>query len=416
MPDPRPPFGPQEPNPTSVPGRNEALGALVGAGLMASGLGLAALWADLGKPTPGTGPRPSGDRYLPTQFGREDVLLAALPAGMAEIYQRTLVPGEADAFLTGVVTTLRGLVHPYDQVCDLQTPAALHDALGLGFGVLTGTGGTELAFDRNDSHVDVLRFNGVRPEDLVVPVAADVVPPANSSIPYVVRQHAAPWTGSGEAPGSTLDHPIDEFEILGTSSVAIPHLAEIWRIDSDGGENHVATFNARSGVWVGAPTPEPLPGRVVDNGLFAQTPDGMTYQVVTLTDREHILIARGLTAPEYFLPAEDGTSRWIAGTDELLALIGVTNLATWQGATVQVLRREGGHCLVDYAGSAPDHAAALGFRQLNQGQWAPQWVAYAELTDQREVERTYPLPEPAEQVEDILSGRPVAPPPAPRPV
>src|SRR5699024_9699695 len=104
-----------------------------------------------------------------TQFGPDDVPLAALPPGWGVPYQKVLLPGEADAYLSGQVTTLRGLVHPYEQVSGLSTPGELQQMLGLGFAVANGRGGTELAFDPDSDGIEVMRFAGVPGGDLVIP-------------------------------------------------------------------------------------------------------------------------------------------------------------------------------------------------------------------------------------------------------
>ena len=103
--------------------------------------------------------------------------------------------------------------------------------------------------------VEVLRCAGLRPDDLVTPVDADVtLPPGTVPVP-LVRHHKRPWSGTGEAPGSTSDAVIDEHEVLGYASVAIPHLAEIWRLHADGREEYVSTYNQRNGQWLGDTTP-----------------------------------------------------------------------------------------------------------------------------------------------------------------
>jgi len=178
---------------------------------------------------------------------------------------------------------------PLDQVGHLRTPAELRRALGLGYPILDEHGQTVVAVPADADHVDVLRFNGVRDEDLIVPVDADMVPPAESQIPWVVRQHARPWTGSGEAPGSLSTAIIEEFELLAEAGVTIPHLAEVWRLTDDGEAEHVATYNAREGRWTGDTAPVRSPGAPVANGLHAAVGDGPLASAVAVNDSEHVL-------------------------------------------------------------------------------------------------------------------------------
>jgi len=150
------------------------------------------LWHDLGSTTL---LRPVGT-ILPTQFGRDDELLASMPLGMETVYQKVLLPGEADQLFTGQVETLRGLVYPYQAVRELRTPSELYDALGLGF-VVSGVAGSDtLAFNRDAESVDVLRCAGLRQDDLVTPIDSDVNLPDGTLPPPLVRHHRRPWTGT----------------------------------------------------------------------------------------------------------------------------------------------------------------------------------------------------------------------------
>ncbi|MGV8850054.1 MAG: hypothetical protein ACOH16_10965 [Propionibacteriaceae bacterium] len=351
----------------------------------------AGLWQDLGASSM---LRPAG-AILPTQFGRDDELVAALPAGLDAVYQKVLLPGEVDQLFAGQIETLRGLVHPYHAVRDLRTPAQLYDALGLGFAITGLAGSDTLAFNRDAESVEVLRCAGLRPDDLVTPVDADVhLPPGTVPVP-LVRHHKRPWSGTGEAPGSTSDNIIDEHEVLGYASVAIPHLAEIWRLHTDGREDYVSTYNQRNGQWLGDTTPSHQPiGRRLDNGGYAALGDGTVYRTVLLTDRHSVLIAYGVSAPEHFEQAHDGSYRITVANTDLVSLMGVTTIGTWQGCPVQLLHRQGSMLLVDYAGDHVAAAAAAGFVQVSQGQWQPRWVEHAEVSDVRELERPYALPQP----------------------
>jgi hypothetical protein len=351
------------------------------------------LWHDLGSTTL---LRPAGT-LLPTQFGRDDELLAAMPVGMETVYQKVLLPGEVDQLLAGQWETLRGLVYPYQAVRELRRPSELYDALGLGFAVSGIAGSETLAFNRDAESVEVLRCAGLRQDDLVTPIDTDVKLPAGTVPLPLVRHHRRPWTGTGEAPGSTSDNVIEEHEILGYASVGIPHLAEIWRLHADGSEEYVSTYNARNGQWVGDTSPRLAPvGRKIDNGAYAGLSDGTVFRTVVLTDRESVLIAYGVSAPEHFELVHDGSYRTIVSNSDIISVTGVATIGAWRSLHIQLLSRQGDMVLVDYAGDDPAAAAAAGFLQTNQGQWQPRWVEHTEVTDLQQLERAYALPRPAE--------------------
>jgi len=351
------------------------------------------LWHDLGSTTL---LRPAGT-LLPTQFGRDDELLAAMPVGMETVYQKVLLPGEVDQLFAGQVETLRGLVYPYQAVRELRSPSDLYDALGLGFAVSGIAGSDTLAFNRDAESVEVLRCAGLRQDDLVTPIDTDVQLPAGTVPPPLVRHHRRPWTGTGEAPGSTSDNVIEEHEVLGYASVGVPHLAEIWRLHADGSEEYVSTYNARNGQWVGDTSPRQAQvGRKIDNGAYAGLSDGTVFGTVVLTDRESVLIAYGVSAPEHFEQVHDGSYRTRVTNSDIISVTGVATMGAWRSLPIQLLSRQGDMLLVDYAGDDPAAAAAAGFLQTNQGQWQPCSVEHTEVTDIQELERSYALPRPAE--------------------
>ena len=389
-------------------GGNDGAVITVGAAIAALGLvGASAqhftgLWNDLGSTAL---LRPAGT-LLPTQFGREDELLAAMPLGMDSVYQKVLLPGEADQLFAGQVDTLRGLVYPYQAVREFRTPSDLYDALGLGF-VVSGIAGSDtLAFNRDAESIEVLRCAGLRQDDLVTPIDTDVRLPAGTLPPPLVRHHRRPWTGTGEAPGSTSENVIEEHEILGYASVGLPHLAEIWRLHADGREEYVSTYNARNGQWVGdtSPTHQQI-GRRIDNGAYAGLSDGTVFRTIVLTDRHSVLIGYGVSAPEHFEQAHDGSYRTTVNNSDIISVTGVATIGSWQALPIQLLHRQGSMLLIDYAGDDPVAAAAAGFPQINQGQWQPRWVDHTEVSDIQELERHYVLPRPAEPWENAPMAR-----------
>ena len=331
---------------------------------------------------------------FPTQWGRGDLPLVPMPAGMETPYQKVLLPGETEQLLEGRASTVQGLVYPLAQVRHLTTPQRLHDALGLGFALNSQAGSNTLAFNRGAESVEVLRFNGVRAADMITPTAPDVCLPRDTVPAPLTRRHSRPWTGRGEAPGSTTTHPIDEHEILSYATVAVPHLAEMWRVYADGREEYVSTFNQRNGQWVGqASACVPEVGRRIDNGVYATLVDGTAYHTVTLNTRQSVLVAYGLAAPEHFEKAFDGSYRLTVANTRITSLTGVATVGVWSGLPVRLLHRQGDNVKVDYAGDDPVVAGRVGFIQVNQAQWEPVWVPHAQVTGIHEIEHPY-YPQP----------------------
>ena len=331
---------------------------------------------------------------FPTQWGRGDLPLVPMPAGMETPYQKVLLPGETEQLLEGRASTVQGLVYPLAQVRHLTTPQRLHDALGLGFALNSQAGSNTLAFNRGAESVEVLRFNGVRAADMITPTAPDVCLPRDTVPAPLTRRHSRPWTGRGEAPGSTTTHPIDEHEILSYATVAVPHLAEMWRVYADGREEYVSTFNQRNGQWVGqASACVPEVGRRIDNGVYATLVDGTAYHTVTLNTRQSVLVAYGLAAPEHFEKAFDGSHRLTVANTRITSLTGVATVGMWSGVPVRLLHRQGDNVKVDYAGDDPVVAGRVGFVQVNQAQWEPVWVPHAQVTGIHEIEHPY-YPQP----------------------
>lgn len=170
----------------------------------------------------------------------------------------------------------------------------------------------------------------------------------------------------------------------------------------------MSTYNQRNGQWLGDMTPSHQPiGSRIDNGAYAALGEGTVYRSVMLADRHSVLVAYGVSAPEHFEQAHDGTYRITADSTDLVSLMGVTTIGTWLGSPVQLLHRQGAMLLVDYAGDDVIAAASAGFVQVHQGQWQPRWVEHIEVSDVQELERPYALLRP------VPGATP--PPPAPDP-
>jgi len=145
-------------------------------------------------------------------------------------------------------------------------------------------------------------------------------------------------------------------------------------------------------------------GRKIDNGAYAGLSDGTVFGTVVLTDRESVLIAYGVSAPEHFEQVHDGSYRTSVNNSDIISVTGVATMGAWRSLPIQLLSRQGDMLLVDYAGDDPAAAAAAGFLQTNQGQWQPCSVEHTEVTDIQELERAYTLPRPGRGLARRTSG------------
>ncbi|NNG19693.1 hypothetical protein HJ590_08890 [Naumannella sp. ID2617S] len=362
-------------NQVSAPGRETAPKPPGGANEVATLLATGGL---LGTAFGGPGGFPTSDLRTGAGFALPrlgpDQLRGALPSEdpWQMVYQKTLRPGEAEEFLSGQRTTLRGLIHPAHQVNRLATPAQHFDVLGLGFGVEQGEGRLVTPFHRDATWIDVLRCNGIREEDLVLPVSEEWTGMSAGCTP-VVRNHRSPWTGTGYAPGSDSAYPIEEYELLGHLRVAVPHGAEIWRRYADGHDELLGTHDATTGFWNGRPGAVISPHSDLHNGKFATVEDRLVP--VQEFGPERVVL---LTEP-----------RQVVSRDRISGLTGLTTIGTWGDARVQVLRSDGAAVLVDYLGDSLEEAEQLGFVQLNQGEWEPRWLPDAAISNRSEFCRSY---------------------------
>lgn len=348
-------------NPTQV-----AATALAGGALAATGLRPGAVRSDL-HTTGMVAVRRFGPDELRDQLVPDDPWLI--------VFSKVLRPGEADELLSGRRDTLRGLLNPAHQVNHLRTPAEHYDALGLGFAVDDGTGRLVMPFHRDAESVDLLRCNGIRPDDLIVPVSADWTGEAAGTLP-VLREHRAPWTGTGYAPGSSSAAPIEELELLGHLRTPIPHAAEIWRRYADGNVEWIASHDATTGRWSSGPEAPELPGSRLCNGKNLVGADGRLTPVQELDDDQLLLLT--------------DHDRRLVPRAEFGRPVALTTIGHWGTARVQLLRSDGNRLLVDYLGDSPAEASTLGFTQLGQGEWEPRWVPEAAVTDRTEYRRSYP--------------------------
>lgn len=359
--------------------------ALEPAGATTVALSFAETLDDLGRGYRGFRSRRAEGEPLVTQYGPDDEVAQALPGALAAVWIKPLVPGEAEALRAGEIATVRGLVYPRDDLDHLTGAREFHRALGLGY-VVDGEFGPTLAHDPNPAHVDVLAFAGLSPADVVVPLRHGVDPTAFGHR-AVVRDHAEPWLGTGQAPGSTSHHPIAEFEVLGEATVPVPHLAELWRIHADGTWEHLSTHNARHGAWSGeVPAPAERP-RLVDNGLYAQAGEATFHRVVVLSDRRAVLVSHDEVAPPGFARTAGGDARRVVDHTDITRLVDVCMVGQWRGCRVVLRQVQDDHVLVDFAGTSRAQARRNEFLGLAHGQWQARWVPFDQLHQLRAEER-----------------------------
>ncbi|GAA3926632.1 hypothetical protein GCM10023085_05000 [Actinomadura viridis] len=170
---------------------------------------------------------------------------APAPAPEVMIMQKVVRPEHVAHYLEGGYDLVAGYVHRLQDVRDLNTPARLVRGLGL---VYQGT-----PFRSADESVHVIRWPVLRPELLRTPLGGidewsmGIVPGG-----WVIEK--APFPGSGYAPGE--GPAIPEFKI---DSQRLPHGAEMYRIDSSGGETLVGGYDADHRRWLPRPGAPPVP-------------------------------------------------------------------------------------------------------------------------------------------------------------
>jgi hypothetical protein len=159
-------------------------------------------------------------------------------AATAITMQRTVPPEQVSFYLDRGYDRVSGFVNRASEVAHLKSPRVLYRALGL---IYPGS-----AFAENDAEVHVLRWVAHRPDLYRLPYGGQSEAAMRAMQGWVIER--APFRGNGFAPGET--DVVAEFKV---DSVRLPHGAQMWRLDRDGTETLVASFDADAGRWVRSP-------------------------------------------------------------------------------------------------------------------------------------------------------------------
>ncbi|BCJ52860.1 hypothetical protein Asp14428_43350 [Actinoplanes sp. NBRC 14428] len=169
---------------------------------------------------------PVSSPALPQQAGEE-----ALPTTM----QKAVPAEQIDYYLERGYDRVAGFVHRAAEVEHLRSPGELFAALGLLYD------GSPYQADAKEAFV--LRWPAFRPSLYRIPYGGQSEQALRAMDGWVIER--SPFRGNGFAPGEGKD-VIAEFKV---DSVRLPHGAELWRLDADGGEQMIATFDCDAPVW-----------------------------------------------------------------------------------------------------------------------------------------------------------------------
>ncbi|MFC8618541.1 SseB family protein [Micromonospora purpureochromogenes] len=155
--------------------------------------------------------------------------------------QKAVAPSQLAYYLERGYDRVSGFVHRANELAHLNTPAQLHDALGLGY--------PESPFARDADRIYVLRWPAYRPSLYRIPYGGQNEAAMRAMEGWVIER--PPFRGNGFAPGDSTE-VVAEFKV---DSARLPHGAQLWRIGADGTERVVALLDTDALLWrqVGEP-------------------------------------------------------------------------------------------------------------------------------------------------------------------
>ncbi|MFI7433259.1 SseB family protein [Micromonospora haikouensis] len=151
------------------------------------------------------------------------------------VMQKAVAPSQLAYYLERGYDRVSGFVHRASELAHLNTPAKLHDALGLGH---PGS-----PFSRDAEEIYVLRWPAHRPSLYRIPYGGQNEGAMRAMEGWVIER--PPFRGNGFAPGDSSD-VVAEFKV---DSARLPHGAQLWRIGADGTERVVATLDTDALLW-----------------------------------------------------------------------------------------------------------------------------------------------------------------------
>jgi hypothetical protein len=177
-------------------------------------------------------PEPQASTATPEPFAPGS---ATPPPNASVMMQKTIPARQVPYYLDRGYDRVSGFVHRASEIAHLRTPVELYNALGLDY--------SDSPFMPADSEVFVLRWVAHRGNLYRIPYGGQNEAAMHAMQGWVIER--SPFRGNGFAPSETRD-VIAEFKV---DSVRLPHGAELWRIDRDGNEQLVATFDADGPQW-----------------------------------------------------------------------------------------------------------------------------------------------------------------------
>jgi len=153
----------------------------------------------------------------------------------ATVMQKTVPVDQVDYFLERGYDRVAGFVHRASEVEHLRTPGELFGALGL---VYDGS-----PYQADAKEAFVLRWPAYRPSLYRIPYGGQSEQALRAMDGWVIER--PPFRGNGFAPGEGRD-VIAEFKV---DSVRLPHGAQLWRMDGDGGERMIAVLDSDAPLW-----------------------------------------------------------------------------------------------------------------------------------------------------------------------
>ncbi|WP_431911024.1 SseB family protein [Micromonospora carbonacea] len=151
------------------------------------------------------------------------------------VMQKAVAPSQLSYYLERGYDRVSGFVHRASELAHLNTPAKLHDALGLSH---PGS-----PFSRDAQEIYVLRWPAHRPSLYRIPYGGQNEGAMRAMEGWVIER--PPFRGNGFAPGDSSD-VVAEFKV---DSARLPHGAQLWRIGADGTERVVATLDTDALLW-----------------------------------------------------------------------------------------------------------------------------------------------------------------------
>ncbi|MCM0675867.1 SseB family protein, partial [Micromonospora phytophila] len=151
------------------------------------------------------------------------------------LMQKAVAPSQLAYYLERGYDRVSGFVHRANELAHLNTPAQLHDALGLGH--------PDSPFTRDAEEIYVLRWPAHRPSLYRIPYGGQNEAAMRAMEGWVIER--PPFRGNGFAPGESSD-VVAEFKV---DSARLPHGAQLWRIGADGTERVVAILDTDALMW-----------------------------------------------------------------------------------------------------------------------------------------------------------------------